>query len=612
MLELAGIVILGILAQWVAWRFKIPAILPLILVGLLVGPIAAEFLSEDGKKWIEPIWNGETGLFPGDSLYYFVSLAISIILFEGGLTLKRNEVKNVGPVITKLITVGAVITFFGAGVSAHFLFGLSWELSFLFSGLIIVTGPTVITPILRNIPLKKDLSAVLKWEGILIDPIGALVAVLVFEFISVEGDSGFTKTAFMEFGKIVLFGTTFGFTFAHGLAFAINKKFIPHYLLNVVSLSVVLLVFVESEIFAHESGLLAVVVMGMVLGNGKLENLKELLYFKESLSVLLISILFILLAANINIEDLYLLYNWETIALFLIVVLIIRPLAVFASAQGSNLKLNERLFVSWVGPRGIVAAGIASLFGSKLMKQGVEGAEYITPLVFMIVLGTVLLNATTARFFAKIVGVFLTKSDGILIVGASKVSRLLAQYLDNNGRNVVVIDSNQTNIEKAREMGLEAISTDIYTNTLNDNIELNDVGYLMALTGSSDINRYAINKFGKQFGENGSFRLVSKEEMRDENNNPKEGLFSHTDDYESLTNVSKKYPSVQEVLIENKEHYQSIVELTKSDKDIIPIFLKDTNDELIIISSDNNQIEVVEDWKLIYLGKPIDVKKIDL
>jgi len=612
MLELAGIVILGILAQWVAWRFKIPAILPLILVGLLVGPIAAEFLSEDGKKWIEPIWNGETGLFPGDSLYYFVSLAISIILFEGGLTLKRNEVKNVGPVITKLITVGAVITFFGAGVSAHFLFGLSWELSFLFSGLIIVTGPTVITPILRNIPLKKDLSAVLKWEGILIDPIGALVAVLVFEFISVEGDSGFTKTAFMEFGKIVLFGTTFGFTFAHGLAFAINKKFIPHYLLNVVSLSVVLLVFVESEIFAHESGLLAVVVMGMVLGNGKLENLKELLYFKESLSVLLISILFILLAANINIEDLYLLYNWETIALFLIVVLIIRPLAVFASAQGSNLKLNERLFVSWVGPRGIVAAGIASLFGSKLMKQGVEGAEYITPLVFMIVLGTVLLNATTARFFAKIVGVFLTKSDGILIVGASKVSRLLAQYLDNNGRNVVVIDSNQTNIEKAREMGLEAISTDIYTNTLNDNIELNDVGYLMALTGSSDINRYAINKFGKQFGENGSFRLVSKEEMRDENNNPKEGLFSHTDDYESLTNVSKKYPSVQEVLIENKEHYQSIVELTKSDKDIIPIFLKDTNDELIIISSDNNQIEVGEDWKLIYLGKPIDVEKIDL
>ncbi|WP_299115689.1 sodium:proton antiporter [uncultured Winogradskyella sp.] len=613
MIELAGIIILGILAQWVAWRLKIPAILPLILIGLLVGPIAAEFLSDDKQKWIEPMWNGEKGLFPGESLYYFVSLAISIILFEGGLTLKRNEVKNVGPVITKLITVGAIITFFGAGLAAHFLFGLSWELSFLFSGLIIVTGPTVITPILRNIPLKKDISAVLKWEGILIDPIGALVAVLVFEFISVEGDSGFTKTAFMEFGKIVLFGTTFGFTFAHGLAFAINKKLIPHYLLNVVSLSVVLLVFVESEIFAHESGLLAVVVMGMVLGNSKLENLKELLYFKESLSVLLISILFILLAANINIEDLYLLYSWKTAVLFLVVVLIIRPLAVFASTHKSSLNLNERLFVSWVGPRGIVAAGIASLFGSKLIKQGVEGAEYITPLVFMIVLGTVLLNATTARLFAKVVGVFLTKSDGILIVGASKVSRLLAHYLDTNNRNVVLIDSNQTNIEKAKEMGLDAISTDIYSNTLSDNIELNDVGYLMALTGSPDINKYAITKFSKQFGENGAFRLVSKDEMRDENNNPKEGLFSHTDDYESLMNVSKNYPSVQEIVVDNMKHYNSIIELTKTDKDVIPIFLKDNNGELIIISSHNNEVEDIgENWKLVYLGKPIDIEKINV
>ena len=208
----------------------------------------------------------------------------------------------------------------GRGIAAHYIFGLSWQMAFLFAALIIVTGPTVITPILRNIPLKKDVSTVLKWEGILIDPIGALVAVLVFEFISVGEGSGYTQTALIEFGKILLFGTTFGFTFAHALAFAIKKNLIPHYLMNVVSLSVVLLVFVESDIFAHESGLLAVVVMGMVLGNMNLPNLKELLYFKESLSVLLISILFILLAANINISDLELLLNWETAILFAIVV----------------------------------------------------------------------------------------------------------------------------------------------------------------------------------------------------------------------------------------------------------------------------------------------------
>ncbi|MCB0438131.1 MAG: sodium:proton antiporter, partial [Mangrovimonas sp.] len=396
MIELAGIVILGILAQWFAWKLKIPAILPLILIGLLVGPVSSLY-TENGMKLLEPIWNGQKGLFPGEGLYYFVSLAISIILFEGGLTLKREEIKNVGPEITKLITLGSVITFFCAGLAAHYIFYLSWEVSFLFSSLVIVTGPTVITPILRNIPLKKDVSAVLKWEGILIDPIGALVAVLVFEFISAGSSSGFTQTAFVEFGKILLFGATFGFTFAHALAFCINKNFIPHYLLNVVSLSTVLLVFIVSDVFAHESGLLAVVVMGMVMGNGKLNNIKELLYFKESLSVLLISILFILLAANINIKDLELLYNWNSVVLFITVVFLIRPLAVFLSTINSNLKVNEKLFVSWVGPRGIVAAGIASLFGEKLILEGVEGAEYIMPLVFMIVLGTVLLNATTAR-----------------------------------------------------------------------------------------------------------------------------------------------------------------------------------------------------------------------
>jgi len=318
MLELAGIIILGILAQWSAWKFKIPAILPLILIGLAVGPIATLFTA-DGGKLIEPIWNGESGLFPGESLFYFVSLAISIILFEGGLTLRKGEILNVGPVIVKLITVAVIVTFIGAGIAAHLIFDLSWQISFLFAALIIVTGPTVITPILRNIPLKKDVSAILKWEGILIDPIGALFAVLVFEFISAGEGREFTQTALIEFGKIVLFGFTFGFTFAHALAFSIKKNVIPHYLLNVFTLATVLGVFVLSDAFAHESGLLAVVVMGMVLGNTNLPNIKELLYFKESLSVLLISILFILLAANINIDDLLLIYNWNALILFAVV-----------------------------------------------------------------------------------------------------------------------------------------------------------------------------------------------------------------------------------------------------------------------------------------------------
>tara|TARA_R110001583_G_scaffold60523_2_gene179748 strand:+ start:141 stop:1991 length:1851 start_codon:yes stop_codon:yes gene_type:complete len=609
MVELAGIIVLGIIAQWVAWRFKLPAILPLILIGLLVGPISTLF-TEDGTKLIRPIWNKSEGLFLGESLYHFVSLAIGVILFEGGLTLKRSEVTRVGPVITKLITLGSAVTFFLAGTAAHFIFDLPWQISFLFSALIIVTGPTVITPILRNIPLKKDLSAVLKWEGILIDPIGALVAVLVFEFISIGEGQGYTQTGLLEFVKVLLLGFSFGFSFAHALTLAIKKNYVPHYLLNVVSLSVVLSVFVISELFAHESGLLAVVVMGMVMGNTQLPNIKELLYFKESLSILLISMLFILLSASMNLPELELLYSPNTLILFAIVVFVVRPMGVFLSTMGSNLNFREKLFISWVGPRGIVAAGIASLFGSKLILRGEPGAEYITPLVFMIVLGTVLLNASTARFMAKLLGVFLEKSEGILIIGASKVPRLIASYLKKNNRHVVLIDNNQNNIEKAKNIGLEAFVANIYSDALTDNIELNDVGYLMALTGNSDINEYAIETFKKQFGEQGSFRLVNSDEMNDPENNPMEGLFSHTDDFITLTEAARSNPVIHEIELKGKEHYEGLIEITKADKDIVPIFIKTLDGDLKIISSFSKNFEdVKEGCKLVYLGKLLEADK---
>ena len=606
MLELASIVILGIVAQWVAWRLKLPSILPLILIGLLVGPVSTLFTA-DGAKLIEPIWNGSNGLFPGEGLYYFVSLAISIILFEGGLTLKLSEVSNVGPVITKLITLGTAITFFGAGVATHLIFGLSWEISFLFSALIIVTGPTVIAPILRNIPLKKDVSAVLKWEGILIDPIGALVAVIVYEFISVGEGHTYTQQALIDFGKILLFGLTFGFTFAHGLAAAIKRSLIPHYLLNVAALSTVLLVFVISDIFAHESGLLAVVVMGLVMGNIDLPNIKELLYFKESLSVLLISILFILLAANINLEDMQRMYTWETALLFGAVVFLIRPLGVFLSTQGSGLRINEKLFIGWVGPRGIVAAGIASLFGSKLVVRGEPGAEYITPLVFTVVLGTVLLNATTARPFAKIVGVFLKRSEGILIVGASKASRLIGQYLQRNNRHVVLIDNNPTNIEKSKALGLEAFTANIYTDAIVDNLELTDVGYLIAMTANSEINQFAIEKFKDQFGENGSFRLGDADEINDPENSSRASLFSHTHDFTRIMDAVRQNPAVHELDLRSPQHFRKRFKQATEDADIVPIFIKSPDGQLHIIPAFSAQTgQIKEGYKLVYMGKILD------
>lgn len=604
MLEFAGIIVLGIVSQWVAWRFKIPAILPLILIGLFVGPVSS-LISADGTKWLEPVWNGTEGLFPGERLFNFVSLAISIILFEGGLTLKKEEILNVGPAIVKLISVGAAITFFGAGLAAHFIFNLNWQISFLFSALIIVTGPTVIAPILRNIPLKKDISAVLKWEGILIDPIGALVAVLVFEFITVEQGYTYTRDAAIEFGKIVIIGFSIGFTSAYALYYSIKKNYIPHYLLNVITLAVVLAVFVLADIFAHESGLLAVVVMGMVLGNKKVNELKEILYFKESISILLISILFILLAANINMNDLMLLYRWETVVLFAIVVFLLRPLSVFVSTLHSGLKFNEKLFISWVGPRGIVAAGIASLFGLKLTMRGEPGAQYITPLVFMIVLGTVLLNATTARLFAKIVGVFLKESTGILIIGASNFARLIAIYLKKNNRRVVLIDSNIKNINKSKSMGLEAIEGNVYADDLLEDIEQNDIGYLLALTGSAEVNDFVIDKFTPLFGENDSFRLISAEELKD-HNGISDKLFASQDDYLNLSEVARDYPYMHEVVINSREHFQTLLERLNKELYSIPLFLKVQEGTIHIITSITDETVIEKGAVLVYMGKKVD------
>lgn len=604
MLELAGIIILGIFAQWLAWRFKIPSILPLILIGLFVGPISSLF-TDERSQWIQPIYQGNYGLFPDENLYYFVSLAIGIILFEGGLTLRKGEIKKVGPVIGKLITVGSAVTFIGAGLAAYTLFDFSWSISFLFSALIIVTGPTVINPILRNIPLKKDVSAVLKWEGILIDPIGALIAVLVFNFISLEGDAGYTGQALYGFGKVVVVGFSFGTACGYALYLSLKNKWVPHYLMNVVALSFVLFAFVFSDLLAHESSLLAVVVMGMYLGNSNLPNLKELLDFKETLSVLLISILFILLSANIKLDELKLIFSWETAVLLVIIIFIIRPLGVFLSTTNSTLQTNEKLFISWVGPRGIVAAGIASLFGTKLTLAGIEGAEYITPLVFSVVLITVLLNATTARLFASAAGV-VKKSDGVLIVGASKASRLIGLYLQEHGRHVVVADTNRVNLERCQKKGLEAIYADIYSDDLDEYLELNDMGYLLAMTGNDDINKQAIERLGAEFGEHGSFRLINSEELKTNKELASKDLFSKTHDYVKITTVAREYPFIHEISIDANDSFHYLLEEIEKDDNAIAIFMKDKNGNIEVLANPEDLV-VEKGCRLAYLGKEMDL-----
>lgn len=610
MIELAGIIILGIMAQWLAWRTKVPAILPLIITGLLVGPLSTLW-TEDGHKLIDPIYNSElqTGLFPGQYLFYFVSLAIGLILFEGGLTLKKREIQDVGPVIFKLISLGSLVTFVGAGLATHYIMGLSWMISFLFGALVIVTGPTVIAPILQNVPLNRNISTILKWEGILIDPIGALVAVLVYEFIISGEGLGFTAHAFISFFRIILIGGALGSIAAYALYQFIKREWIPHYLLNVVTLAFALGIFVFSDVLEKESGLLAVVLMGMVLGNLNVPHVREILSFKESLSVLLISILFILLAANINISDLQLLLRWECLALFCIIILVLRPLGVFWSTHKSGLKIKEKLFVSWVGPRGIVAAGIASLFGIRLTADGVDGALYITPLVFMVVLGTVLLNATTARLLAKILGVTQQNSDGILLIGANKAARTIGRYLHENGRHVVLVDNNENSVEKAQKVGLEAFQANIYADDLDDHFELLDVGYLIALTENANVNQYACKHFKDVFGEKGTFRIISTEEADLPNKEADMNYFLPKDDYLNLSEAARDFPTMHEVPLASQEQFTKLMRVLDEMPRSIPLFYKNKEEHIQLLCEHPESLKVEEGFKLIYLGQEVDWKE---
>ena len=345
--------------------------------------------------------------------------------------------------------------------------------------------------------------------------------------------------------------------------------------------------------------------MGTVLGNLDVPRLKEILYFKESLSVLLISILFILLAANINMEDLLLLMDIRCLWLFLVVVFVLRPTGVFLSTRNSGLSFREKVFISWVGPRGIVAAGIASLFGIRLINE-VPNAEYITPLVFMIVLGTVLLNATTAKPFARLLKVIQDSSNGILVVGAHKAARVIAEYLQNNGRHVVLVDSSTANIELANKEGLEAFQANIFTDTLDEQYELLDMGYMIAMTSSQEVNRYAVRKYHKIFGELGTYRLIGPREMKmDKEKLPEKGIFSYHDDFINISDAARDFPNMHELDVDSKEQLSILIHQLTTLQKSIPLFVKHANGWIDLIPHNLNELDPGEGMKLVYLGKEI-------
>jgi NhaP-type Na+/H+ or K+/H+ antiporter len=604
MYEIGGLIIIGVVAQWLAWRFRVPAILPLILAGILIGP-GWEWYTD--HRLLNPRFDSEagTGLFPGNLLYSFVSLSIGLILFEGGLTLRLKEIRGLADSIFRLTTYGAFTTTVVAGLAAHFIIGLSWQIAFLFSTLIVVTGPTVIAPIMRQINVKRQVATVLKWESIVIDPVGAFLAVLFYNFIlAYYHPEATVYEALVKFVQSGLVGIGLGFVVGHLLFLLISRLYVPRYLLNIVTLGFVVLAFLLSDVIAHESGLLTTVVMGAYLANREVPFLHDILDFKESLTLLLISLLFILLSANMTVDQITLVLSQESLLVFLIVVFLARPLGVFWSLSTSELSWRDKAFISWVGPRGIVAAGVASLFGIELAKEGVPGAEYITPLVFLIVLGTVLLNATLAGLLARKLKVSLPEGSGVLIFGAAEGARFLATSLQDSGRDVVLVTPNRAEADVAEEANLTAIVTPVDSDELDSLVDMTDIGYVLALTGNDEDNFYLLNAYRSREGIRGTYRLITRKEIQVQRFS-REALFGQYASYLLFNRLARTVDTVHYVTIRGENELDPLLARLRERK-IIPLYLRcEAYGDINFITANDIPLSVSAGDRLYYLGEPL-------
>jgi CPA1 family monovalent cation:H+ antiporter len=499
---ISGILLTGVTCQWIAWRVKLPAILFLLLSGIVAGPVL-QLLNPD--------------LLFGDMLLSFISFAVAIILFEGSLTLKFQDIPGLEKIIRNMITVGALITLLITAVSTRWLLDFSWEISFLFGSLVVVTGPTVIVPMLRTVRPQQNLAHILRWEGILIDPIGATLAVLVFQFIVASGvQDGITGMLFV-FGKILIIGSVLGCTSGYLFGLVMRRHWVPHFLSNFAALSLVCIVFALSESLEPESGLLSVTVMGVWLANTKEIDLGEILNFKEHLSVVLISMLFIILAARMDLS-VFTSLGWPALLLFAVIQFVSRPLTVQISALGSELSMAERHFLAWIAPRGIIAAAISAVFVIKLTALGYSEASALVPLTFMVIVGTVLLQSATARPIAKLLKVAEPEPKGFLIVGADEVSQAIAEELKTNGFRVLLTDQNRKNVATARLKDLPAYWGNPVSEHAERHLSLIGIGRLLALSPNRELNALAVLHYRMEFGAGNVFsiRTIRPEDSENE------------------------------------------------------------------------------------------------
>lgn len=493
-LILALVIFAGILCQWIAWRVKLPAILFLLLTGIVAGPVTGLLDSN--------------GLF-GDLLFPFISLSVALILFEGSLTLEFHQIAGLKQVVRKMISFGVAVTWMITATITHLALDFPWGLSLLFGAITVVTGPTVIVPMLRTVRPSAAVASILRWEGIVIDPIGATLAVLVYEFILLGSSGTAMSHTVLAFAKIISIGLILGSAAGYLYGLILRLHWLPEFLHNVATLAAVVLLFALSNTLQEESGLLSVTVMGVWLANMKNVPKDEIIDFKESLSVLLISILFIVLAARLDLGMLEQL-GWPALWVFLSIQFLSRPLSVMVSAMGSKLTWPERHLLAWIAPRGIIAAAISALFAIRLEAAGFAQAALLVPLTFLVIIGTVVLQSSTAGFIARRLGVSEPDSKGFLIIGANRVAREIGVNLQSLGFRVLLVDTSWEKICKARMEGLSTYYGEPVSEHADRNLDLIGIGRMLALSPRGALNSLACMHYRMELGYNSVYAIETK------------------------------------------------------------------------------------------------------
>lgn len=482
---------LGVGSQWLAWRLRMPAIVLMLVAGVLIGPVTGVLdPSRDIGVLMSPM----------------ISIAVAIILFEGGLSLNFHTLKDRATGVRRLVLIGAPLGWITSTLAIHYGAGLAWQPAAVFGGIMIVTGPTVIAPLLRQARLAKRPAALLQWEAIINDPIGALAAVFAFEYVVVRNTAFDAGTAMIELAVGIIVACVSGLAAGIGLSKAFKAARVPEYMKVPVLFATLLACFAVSDSVLHESGLLAVTIMGIVMANAELPSYTELRRFKEHATILLVSGVFILLAANLDVEALKAL-DWRAAVFVALVVLVARPVTVFVSLLGSGVPWREQVLVAFTGPRGVVLVAVAGLFGERLTELGIPGGELIGPLAFVLVSVTVVLHGFTLAPVASFLGLTGGDRPGVIVVGGSRWGVRFAEALQKAEVPVLIADPNHGYLRGARSAGFATFSGDLLSEAAEDRIELVSYATIVAATDNDAYNTLVATDLAPEFGRDNVFQV---------------------------------------------------------------------------------------------------------